>query len=232
MPVSTEAAGPGRVVGEEAPHELGAGHACTVREGVGVVGLEEQQALRQAPLARHRLRVATVMTPASAHNIRIRALASWRTTQWLHIPCGGGCVGKVDRVCSLFHLSSVPALIWFRLWPAGPALRIGRCRQIQQSKSLSIPNTCDNRNYRPSFLLQALRAPAPHCHTDPGWRLFLLVVTTQMPVPPWSRTQCASVPAPVRSHGCNLYFVYLGFSIVELGSAMSITGRRTMPSES
>ena len=78
MPVSTEAAGPGRVVGEEAPHELGAGNACTVREGVGVVGLEEQQALRQAPLARHRLRVATVMTPASAHNIRIRALASWR----------------------------------------------------------------------------------------------------------------------------------------------------------
>ena len=49
MPVSTNAAGPGRVVGEEAPHELGAGHACTVREGVGVVGLEEQQALRQAP---------------------------------------------------------------------------------------------------------------------------------------------------------------------------------------
>ena len=184
MPVSTEAAGPGRVVGEEAPHELGAGHACTVREGVGVVGLEEQQALRQALLARHRLRVETVMTPASAHNIRIRALASWRITQWLHIPCGGGCVGKVDRVCSLFHLSSVSALIWFRLWPAGPALRIGRCRQIQQSKSLSIPNTCDNRNYRPSFLLQALRAPAPHCHTDPGWRSFLLVVATQMPVPP------------------------------------------------
>ena len=118
VPVSTKAAGQRRVVGEEALHELGAGHAGTVREGVGVVGLETRQALRQAPLARHRLRVATVMTPASAHNKRIRALlALWRITQLLHIPRGGGCVGKVDRVCTQFHLSRVPALIWFRLWP-------------------------------------------------------------------------------------------------------------------
>ena len=85
----------------------------------------------------------------------------------------------------------------------------------------------------PSFFCRCFVPPAPPCHTDPGWRLFLLVmVTTQMPVPPWSRTQCASVPAPVRSHGCNMYFVYLGFTIVELGSAMSMPGRHAMPSES
>ena len=83
-----------------------------------------------------------------------------------------------------------------------------------------------------SFFCRCFVPPAPPCHTDPGWRLFLLVmVTTQMPVPPWSRTHCASVPAPVCSHGCNMYFVNLGFTIVELGSAMSMPGRHAMPSE-
>ena len=33
---------------------------------------------------------------------------------------------------------------------------------------------------------------------------------------PWSRTHSASVQAQVRSCGRNMYFVYLGFSIVEL----------------
>ena len=75
MPVSTEAAGPGRVVGEEAPHELGAGHACTVREGVGVVGLEEQQALRRT-------------TPASGRNSDDISLSSQHKDS---------CIGLVEN---------------------------------------------------------------------------------------------------------------------------------------
>ena len=43
---------------------------------------------------------------------------------------------------------------------------------------------CHSPTLSQSFFCRCSVPPAPTCHTDPGWRLFLLVVTTQMPVPP------------------------------------------------
>ena len=77
--------------------------------------------------------------------------SSWRWVRWQGRP-GLHTVPPQPRTRS----DMVQALA-----RAGPALRVGRCRKIQQSKSLSIQNTCYNRNYGPSFLLQVLRATSP-----------------------------------------------------------------------
>ena len=85
--------------------------------------------------------------------------SSWRWVRWQGRP-GLHTVPPQPRTRS----DMVQALA-----RAGPALRVGRCRKIQQSKSLSIQNTCYNRNYGPSFLLQVLRATSPAVsHQDSG----------------------------------------------------------------
>ena len=119
--------------------------------------------------------------------------------------------GQVEKriIVIIFLCLEAPVGVWHIMSLLGG----GSADHTEASTHLEQDTECFS-----SFFCRCFVPPAPPCHTDPGWRLFLLVmVTTQMPVPPWSRTQCASVPAPVRSHGCNMYFVYLGFRLLIWG---------------